>query len=74
MGRKYRHAERNNTRRDNALESRLRKRVQLGELLKCHKDEQHASCLGFAQAPGNGSESRHAEGSKKRRRFPPAVT
>ncbi len=75
MGRKYRHAERNNTGRDGLLESLFRRRVQLGELfMKCHKDEQHTSYLGFAKAAGKGSERRHAEGSTNRRRFPPAVT
>jgi len=63
MGRKYRHGERNNTGQDGPLESLLRKRVQLEKLLmKCRKDAQHASYLGFANAPGMGSESRHASG------------
>ena len=63
MGRKYRHGERNNTGQDGPLESLLRKRVQLEKLLmKCRKDAQHASYLGFAKEPGKGSESRHASG------------
>ncbi len=63
MGRKYRHGERNNTGQDGSLESLLRKSVQPRELLmKRHKNEQHASYLGFAKEPGKGSESRHASG------------
>jgi hypothetical protein len=74
MGRKYRHGERNNTGRDDSLESHLPKGVQLGELsMKCHKDEQHAFCLGFAKEPGTGSEKRHADGRTTQPRFPPAV-
>jgi hypothetical protein len=75
MGRKYRDAERNNTGRDDPLESHLRKRVQPGELfMECHKNEQHASYLGFAKTPGKGSECRHAEGRIAQPRFPHAVS
>jgi len=75
MGRKYRDAERNNTGRDDPLESHLRKRVQPGELfMECHKNEQHAAYLGFAETPGKGSECRHAYGRITQPRFPPAVT